>query len=404
MEKLITRPHFQRYLTLRFFLACGWHMQALVVAWTIYEITRDPLMLGMIGLAEAIPAIGAALPMGYVVDNMDKKSAIIIASVLIVFSAIGTGMLIQPDTLESIGQSATITLLFLMVVVNGFARSMYSPAMFAALSKVAPRQHLAQATAIGSGVWQAAMISGPLLGGIIYGQLGVFWAAIITLLILCVGSVSALGLPRMPAVVKQGLAKGLKADVFEGLKFIFSHQIILGALTLDLFAVLFGGAVAILPMVADVVLHVDASGLGVLRAAPSVGSVIVMAFLSMRPPTHRPFRTLLFCVTGFGLSTIGFGLSTVFWISVLMLFLIGAFDSVSVVIRGTLLQLHTPDDMRGRVAAANSMFISSSNEIGAVESGVAAKILGLVPSIVFGGVMTLVTVAWVKFGLKVREN
>lgn len=370
------------------------------MAWTVYAITRDPLMLGMIGLAEAIPAIGAALPMGYVVDNMDKKTAITIAAILILISAIGTGWLIQPVALEMIGEWSTIGLLFFMVVVNGFARSMYSPAMFAALSRVAPRDDLAQATAIGSGVWQAAMILGPLLGGIIYGQLGVFWAAIITLLFMCVGVAAAFGMPSMPAFVRQAKRNALRVEVMEGMRFIFSHKIILGALSLDLFAVLFGGAVAILPMVADVILHVDASGLGVLRAAPSVGSVLVMAFLSMRPPTKDSFKLLLYCVGGFGLATIGFGLSTVFWLSIVMLFLIGCFDSVSVVIRGTLLQLHTPDEMRGRVAAANSMFISSSNEIGSVESGVAAKLFGLVPSIVFGGVMTLVTVGVVKLRIK----
>jgi len=375
-------------------------MQALVVAWTVYAITKDPLMLGMVGLAEAIPAIGAALPVGYMVDRMNKKSAVKIACSLIFISAIGTGYLVQPLAINHLGQSTTIFLLLSMVVLNGFARSMYSPAMFAALSIVAPRQDLAQATAIGSGVWQAAMISGPLLGGIIYGQLGVFWAAVSTLISMCIGIVAVFGLPTMPALVRKTIGKGLRDDVLEGLRFIFGHRIILSALSLDLFAVLFGGAVAILPMVADVILHTDASGLGVLRAAPSIGSVLVMAFMSVRPPTKNTFRILLWSVTGFGIATIGFGLSELFWLSVIMLFFVGCFDSVSVVIRHTLLQIHTPDEMRGRVAAANTMFVSSSNEIGSIESGVAAKLIGLVPSIVFGGVMTLVTVGVVKWRIR----
>ncbi|NQW29611.1 MAG: MFS transporter [Ignavibacteria bacterium] len=400
MKQLIALPQFRAYLTLRFFLACGWHMQALVVAWTVYAITKDPLMLGMVGLAEAIPAIGAALPVGYMVDRMNKKSAVKIACSLIFISAIGTGYLVQPLAINHLGQSTTIFLLLSMVVLNGFARSMYSPAMFAALSIVAPRQDLAQATAIGSGVWQAAMISGPLLGGIIYGQLGVFWAAVSTLISMCIGIVAVFGLPTMPALVRKTIGKGLRDDVLEGLRFIFGHRIILSALSLDLFAVLFGGAVAILPMVADVILHTDASGLGVLRAAPSIGSVLVMAFMSVRPPTKNTFRILLWSVTGFGIATIGFGLSELFWLSVIMLFFVGCFDSVSVVIRHTLLQIHTPDEMRGRVAAANTMFVSSSNEIGSIESGVAAKLIGLVPSIVFGGVMTLVTVGVVKWRIR----
>lgn len=369
-------------------------MQAVVVAWTIYDLTKDPLMLGMVGLAEAIPAIGAALPMGYVVDNMEKRRAIRMATALIITSAISTGWLVQPHSVQELGVSTTVTLILAMIVVNGFARAMYSPAMFTALSHVVPREALAKATSMGSAVWQGAMVGGPMAAGLIYGQLGVDAAAIATVTLMLIGAVGAFGLPMMPAI--EGGTKGsLKDDVTQGVRFIFGNQVILGALSLDLFAVLFGGAVAILPVFADQILHVDASGLGVLRAAPSIGSVALMVWMSAHPPERNTGRILLYAVTGFGLCTIAFALSTSFWLSVALLVCVGAFDAVSVVVRATILQLQTPDEMRGRVAAANSMFISSSNEIGSLESGVAAKLIGAVPSVVFGGIMTLIVVATV---------
>ena len=393
MNPLLLAP-FRSFLMLRFFLAAGWHMQAVVVAWTIYDLTKDPLMLGMVGLAEAIPAIGAALPMGYVVDKMEKRRAIRIATALIIVSAVSTGWLVQPHSVNELGVSTTVTLILAMIVVNGFARAMYSPAMFSALSNVVPRDALAKATSMGSAVWQGAMVGGPLAAGLIYGQLGVDAAAIATVALMLAGAVGAMGLPVMPAI--DGGTKGsLKDDVTQGVRFIFGNQVILGALSLDLFAVLFGGAVAILPVFADQILHVDASGLGVLRAAPSIGSVLLMVWMSAHPPERNTGRILLYAVTGFGLCTIAFALSTSFWLSVALLVCVGAFDAVSVVVRATILQLQTPDEMRGRVAAANSMFISSSNEIGSLESGVAAKLLGAVPSVIFGGIMTLIVVATV---------
>lgn len=393
MNPLLLAP-FRSFLALRFFLAAGWHMQAVVVAWTIYDLTKDPLMLGMVGLAEAIPAIGAALPMGYVVDKMEKRRAIRLATTLIIVSAVATGWFVQPTSVQQLGVPTTVTLILSMIVVNGFARAMYSPAMFSTLSSVVPRDMLARATSMGSAVWQGAMVGGPMAAGLIYGQFGVGAAAVTTVVLMLLGAVGALGLPIMPPI--EGGTKGsLKDDVTQGVRFIFGNQVILGALSLDLFAVLFGGAVAILPVFADQILHVDASGLGVLRAAPSIGSVLLMAYMSVHPPERNTGRILLYAVAGFGLCTIAFALSTSFWLSVALLVCVGAFDAVSVVVRATILQLQTPDEMRGRVAAANSMFISSSNEIGSLESGVAAKLLGAVPSVIFGGIMTLIVVATV---------
>ena len=371
-------------------------MQATVIAWRVYEITKDPLMLGMVGLAEAIPAIGIALPMGYFVDKLEKRRAILLATVTVIFSALATGWLVQHESLETLGRDWTIGLILGMVVLNGFARSMYSPSMFSALPAIVPRELLAKATAASSTFWQAAMVLGPMSAGLIYGEFGVGPAAVVTVILMVLGLITIAGLPQIPPV--EGGSKGsLKTDLTEGLRFILKNQIILGALSLDMFAVLFGGAVAILPVFADQVLHVDASGLGVLRAAPSIGSVLLMTVLSIRPPERNTGKILLFAICGFGLSTICFALSTSFWLSVGLLVCVGAFDAISVVVRGTILQLYTPDVMRGRVAAANTMFISSSNEIGALESGVAARLMGAVPSVVFGGVMTILIVCAVAF-------
>ncbi len=371
-------------------------MQVLVVSWIIWSITKDPLMLGMVGLAEAIPAIGAALPMGYIVDKAEKKGKIKLALSIIVASAIGTGILVQPAVLSVVGSSLSVTLLLALVLVNGVARSIYSPAMFTALSATVPLEYLPRATALSSATWQGAMMLGPMAGGLLYGSCGVGWTAVVTVSLMLIGAAGVRYLPTMPAIVSA--SKGsLKADVVSGLRFILGNQIIVGALSLDLFAVLFGGAVALLPVFADTILHVDAKGLGFLRAAPSVGSVLMMAWLSLHPPNHRVGKLLLVAVASFGVATICFALSTSFVASLVILLLLGSVDAVSVVIRHTILQLHTPDDMRGRVASANTMFISSSNEIGAIESGVAARLMGTVPSVVFGGAMTLLVVAITAF-------
>ena len=387
-------PAFRSYLLLRFCMATGWHMQGLIVGWTVYSLTKDPLMLGMVGLAEAIPAIGAALPMGYVVDRLNKKVSLVVAAIVIALSAVATGLLVQEWSVDRLGVSTSITMILAMVVLNGFARSMYSPSMFSLLSVIAPRDLLARATAMGSTVWQAAMVLGPMVAGLLYGSLGVGSASLLTVAVMMVGLVGLAGIPSAPPVPTSE-KKRMRTEVTAGLRFILGNQVVFGALLLDMLAVLFGGAVAILPVFASDVLLVDASGLGILRAAPSVGSVLVMAYLSARTPTRNTGRILLLAVTGFGLATLGFALSTVFWLSAACLVLVGGFDAVSVVVRSTILQLYTPDDMRGRVAAANTMFISSSNEIGALESGVAARVMGAVPSVIFGATITLLVVAGV---------
>jgi MFS family permease len=382
---------FLAFIQLRFFLAMGWHMQALVVGWYVYALTNDPLMLGMVGLAEAVPAIGLALPMGYLVDGMDKRDGIRRSVLLILLSAFGTALFLHPVAVSMLGNQGVITGLLSMIVVNGAARALYSPSMFSSLGMIVPRDGIGRASAINSTVWQAAMILGPLVGGVIYGQFGVQTASAVFIGTMAIGALGAMRISPKPAVKREKQAD-MWGDVTQGLRFILSNPVIVGALSLDLFAVLFGGVVALLPVFASTILMTDESGLGILRAAMSVGSVAMMAWLSYRPVGRNAGRSLLISVAGFGCCIIAFGLSTSFWLSVGVLVLAGAFDSISVVIRHTILQLHTPEHMKGRVGAANTMFISSSNELGAVESGIAARLMGTVPSVLFGGAMTLLVV------------
>lgn len=387
----VMSAEFLAFIQLRFFLAMGWHMQALVVSWYVYALTNDPFMLGMVGLAEAVPAIGLALPMGYWVDGMDKRDGIRRSVLLILLSAVGTAFFLHPVATGLLGKHAVLTGLLAMVVVNGAARALYSPSMFSSLGMIVPRDGLGRASAINSTVWQTAMILGPLVGGVIYGQFGVQTASAVFIGTMAMGALGAMRITAKPPVEREKQAD-MWGDVTQGLRFILGNPVIVGALSLDLFAVLFGGVVALLPVFASTILFVDEAGLGILRASMSAGSVVMMAWLSWRPIRRNAGRTLLVAVAGFGVCILGFGLSTSFWLSVAMLVVAGAFDSVSVVVRHTILQLYTPDDMKGRVGAANTMFISSSNELGAVESGIAARLMGTVPSVLFGGAMTLLVV------------
>lgn len=384
---------FLAFLHLRFFIAMAWHMQGLVVGWYAYSLTHDPLTLALIGLAEAIPAIGMALPMGYWVDAWDKRKAMRLAIVLIILSAAGTCVAVHDTALEMLGPGGVTGCLLVMITLNGSARALYSPAMFSTLGRIVPRENIARASALSSTMWQSAMLSGPLVGGLLYGMHDVEAASYTVVLLMTIGSFGILWITPKPPVQQEAKASMLE-DLTLGIRFIFSKPVILGALSLDLLAVLFGGVVALLPVFAKDILLVDQKGLGLLRASMSIGSIVMMALLSWKPLGKNAGRQLLWAVAGFGLCILGFASSTAFWLSFALLLLAGAFDAVSVIVRHTILQLETPEDMKGRVAAANTMFISSSNELGAVESGVAAKVLGTVPSVYVGGLLTLLVVAF----------
>jgi MFS family permease len=375
----------------RILSAMAMQAQAVIVGWHVYELSHDPLMLGLIGLCEAIPAIGFAFLAGHVVDSQ-RPSLIYKMSLFILLL---NAFMLEISTLTSLNIDAhqRISLLFVGVFISGMVRSFTGPSVFSLISHVVPRPKLGQAAAMNSWAFQMAAIFGPALGGMLYSTAGstvafLFPTALLALSCLAITRFSASARAMKSSFAREAFLK----SVWSGIQFTMSQKVLLSTMILDMFSVLFGGAVAVLPMFSDQVLHAGSAGLGWLRAAPSVGSGIVALYLAVNPLKAISGRMLLWVVAGFGLMTALFAVSTHFAMAFLFLAMSGAFDGVSMVIRNTILQLLTPESMRGRVSSLSSIFITSSNEIGAFESGVAARFLGLVPSILFGGTMTLVVV------------
>jgi MFS family permease len=389
---------FRLFVLSRFLLTVGIQIQSTIVGWQIYDITQDVLALGMIGLAEAIPFMSVTLYGGHLADLFSRRKIILLSLGAYLIAA--TLLLLITLNLDNIHQLYGTLPIYLVICLTGIARGFAGPSFSAFVVQLVPRELLASAVAWNTTFWQAAAVSGPALGGIVYGILSsaftktigtaYTYGIVLTLVILamiCMGFIGEKLLPK--AEMKETLGERLAS----GIRFVFQNQVILGALSLDLFAVFFGGAVALLPAFAKEILHVGPEGLGMLRAAPSIGSVVMGLFLAHRPIKDNAGIRLLWFVAGYGLCMIAFALSQNFYLSLAILALSGALDNVSVIIRSTILQLLTPDSMRGRVSAVNSIFIGSSNEIGSFESGVAARLLKLVPSVIFGGTMTLLVVA-----------
>ncbi len=381
---------FRNFQLSRFMLTFAIQMAEVIIGWKIYEITHDKLALGLLGLAEALPFIVTSLYSGHAADtyNRYKIARITIVGITFCFAVIGFEMSGTTTLLQTYGPMP----IYLMIGLSGIFRGFMAPAYQSIFPQLIPRHLYANAATWGSNAWQTAAVLGPALGGLLYGFTNVQIAFSTSVMLMILSFFIFLRVPVQQTPPKEK-TESLYESLTAGLRFVFNKQEMLSAISLDLFAVLFGGAVALLPVFASDILHVGPQGLGVLRAAPFLGSVIMGFYLAFNPPTHNAGRNLLIAVTGFGLATIAFAFSENFFLSFGMLFLTGAFDNISVVIRQTILQTMTPDNMRGRVSAVNQIFISSSNEIGAFESGLAAKLLGTVPSVVFGGCMTLVVVA-----------
>jgi len=379
-------------------------IQAVVVGWQVYEITKDPLSLGLIGLAEAIPAIAVSLYAGHLADIVERKKIILVCVVTLVFCSV-TLLFFTLDPGAFLVARGPLAI-YVVIFVSGLARGFLSPANFAFMPQLVNRELYQNAITWNSTVWEGAAVAGPMLGGLIYGFFGITAAYMADAGLTLAALVCYALIPNraLPAVTEeQGIWEKIKA----GIRFVFSNQIILGAITLDLFAVLFGGAVALLPIFADDILHVGKVGLGFLRSAPSVGALLMAVYITHYPIRKYMGKILLGCVAGFGFCMTGFGLSTSFWLSLVLLVLSGAFDCVSVIARSTMIHTLTPENMKGRVSAVNSIFVGSSNEIGAFESGVAARLLGTVTSVVCGGMMTLAVVAvtgWKAVKLRQIDN
>ncbi|MET4075710.1 MFS family permease [Hymenobacter sp. UYCo722] len=388
-------PDFRRLVSARVLLTVATRIQGLVVSWQIYHLTNNPLALGLIGLAEAVPSIIVSLYAGYVADSVPRKRIVVPALGLLLLCAVALAVLASPYGLGLLAKDSLYTLpLYAVIFVSGIARGFMGPALFSFMPQLLPtRSLLSNAVTWNSTSWQASAVLGPAVGGYLIARLGVADSYVVSAVMLALALWQFGRIAGRPLPPTEGERLGLKENVLSGLKFIFSNQLVLAALSLDMFAVLFGGAVALLPVFASTILQVGATGFGYLEAAPAIGSVLMAVFLTYFPMQRRAGQKLLWAVAGFGLATIGFALSKNFFLSLFLLFLTGVFDSVSVIVRSTLIHLYTPEYMKGRVSAVNNIFIGSSNEIGAFESGAAARLLGTVRSVIFGGLMTLVVVA-----------
>jgi MFS family permease len=360
--------------------------QAVIVGWQVYSITKDPFLLGLTGLVEAVPAIFCALFAGHFVDIGQPKHIYLYCLVALTLNTLF--LLIVAGGHTALGEHTIVLCIFGGVFVSGLARSFAMPAAFSILPRIVSRSELPSALSWQTSVFQVGAIAGPAIAGLIYGGYGPHgaWWMPTGMIGISLLFIAFINLPRWERSEKKPRAF---ENIKEGWVFILTNKTLLTVMAIDMFAVLFGGVVAMLPAFADQVLHIGAQGLGMLRAAPAIGAILTALVFALRPMKTMSARRLLIVVTGFGLCMIGFGLSEYFWLSMFFLALSGAFDSVSMIIRGTLMQLLTPDAMKGRVSAVNSMFIISSNEIGAFRSGVTTAWLGLVPSVVVGGLITL---------------
>ncbi|MEN9909265.1 MAG: hypothetical protein RLZZ540_2414 [Bacteroidota bacterium] len=382
---------FNTFLFLRFAMVFAWSMQFIVIEWEVYSITKDALSLGIIGLMEVIPAVSLALFAGHIVDQKEKKG--LLMKCIFAFSVISFGLflLTWPTVVEGFSKQIILYSIYFLVFLGGLVRAFLGPTIFSLLSLIVPKKVYPNAATWSSTVWQIGSVVGPAVAGFSITLMGVHWSlclvfacSIMALLALSQISEKPILNPKIGEPVMQSLA--------EGIKFVFNNKTVLGAITLDMVAVLFGGAVALLPIFAQDILKVGPEGFGFLRAAPAVGAFMTMLITAYVPLSKNAGMKLLGAIFGFGICIIVFGLSTFFWVSLFALFFSGVFDGISVVIRQTILQIKTPDNMRGRVSAVNSMFVGSSNELGAFESGLTARLMGTVTAVVFGGSMTLLVV------------
>jgi MFS family permease len=390
------------FLSFRFFTTVAMQMKMTILSYFLYKLSGEAIALGMLGLYEALPRILLALPAGYQVERMEKRKAlsIVVGSYFILTLLLYLAMYnyqSQPSILTQV--------VYIGVFVMGIIGSMGMGASVALFSAIIPKDRMAQYSAMSSNAWQIGAIIGPILGGYLIKFSGSENAFLVVVLFLFIALLSILKLPRIESKLQNNFSindsiKKMK----EGLTYVKDNKVMLWAISLDLFAVLFGGCVALLPIFAKDILLVDSDGYGHLRAAMPLGAAITMLFLARNPIRNDTGKWLMIFVGLFGLATLCFALSRSFYLSLFILFLMGAFDAVSVVIRGAILMLETPDHMRARVTSVNSIFISSSNEIGAFESGFAAQILGTVRSVLFGGSMTLLFAAMAWNKAKVLRN
>lgn len=381
----------------RFTFIAALRMMGTLVAWWVYELTGDPFAIGLVGLSEVIPALSMALYAGHVIDKSEKRKLVLTG---VFFYAVAATILLFVSTsyIGSHFSNHTIALfIYAIIFCTGIIRAFTGPNFSAMLASIVPRQYLQNATTWTQGSWLSASVTGHAAGGFLIWKLGITGTLIIVCSLLVIAFFLFIQLKPKPPMAQSGEKKTWES-VKEGLRFVFKTKEILAAFSLDMFAVLFGGAVAMVPVYAKDILKIGPQGFGWLNAAIDMGSIFIIILLTFFPMKKKQGKKLMVAVAGFGICIILFALSTWFVLSFAALMIAGMLDGISVVVRGTVMQLKTPDHMRGRVSSVGSMFINSSNELGQFESGVAAKLMGVVPSVVFGGCMTLVVViiTWFK--------
>lgn len=386
--KTLQNVEFRNLLTGRFFIVIAFRMLATLLGWWVYQLTKDPFSIGLIGLSEVIPAVSCALYAGHVIDMNEKKRLLLICNYAYV---ILIGLLLIPAfynvELHFTGHEITYYI-YGVIFLTGIARAFLGPIAPAMLPKIVKKENLSNAITLNQAVFLISSVSGHALGGFLIEGFGIKWTLVAVIVLIIIASLFFWQLNKQHSEYKKESVNVVES-MREGVSYIFKTKEILGALCLDMFAVLFGGAVAMIPVYATDILKTGADGLGLLNAASDIGSMCIITILSIIPLRKNQGKILLVAVAGFGICIIGFGLSHLYWLSFMFLVLSGMLDGISVVIRGTIVQLKTPDHIRGRVLSANSIFIMSSNEMGQFESGLAAKLMGVVRSVVFGGSMTV---------------
>jgi len=387
---------FNIFLLVRFALVFAWSMQFIIIEWQVYSITKDPLSLGIIGLMEVIPAVSMALFAGHIVDQKEKRNLLAICTAAFSLISLGLFFLTLPSFVEDWSQKTVLFSIYALVFFGGFLRSFFGPTIFSLIALIVPKKLYPNAATWSSSTWQMASVLGPAFAGFTIAWIGVHWSLSIVFFLVLLSFFLVFLIKKKP-ILNPKIGEPIFQSLKEGIQFVYKTKAILGAITLDMISVLFGGAIALLPIYAQDILKVGPEGFGALRAAPAVGAFLTMLITAYIPISKNAGMKLLAAIFGFGLCIIVFGLSSVFWISIIALFFSGVTDGISMVIRQTILQLKTPDNMRGRVASVNSMFVGSSNELGAFESGLTARLMGTVTAVVFGGTMTLITVVTTGF-------
>lgn len=388
-----SNPGFRNFIIARFFFTLSMNMQGTLLAWHIYEITHDALYLGLTGLAEIVPFVLTLFVGGLAADRFHRQRIMLAAISGFLLISLMIYFLVASGT-----DSAGLWKLYVLIAMTGICRGFLSPAQNALLGQISGRKQLTKAATWNSAVFQSGAVIGPATGGFLYGMIGPVHSFLVVAILISVSVLLILGIRGIKAPAQQNQTEALFERLGKGISYVWTHKLLFPAMVLDMVAVLFGGVVAVLPLFADQILHTGPEGLGWLRAAPAVGSVLVSAILIRFPPGKNAGRRMIIAIVGFGLSNLLFALSSSFYLSLCLLFFAGMFDSYSMVVRGALLQIFTPDEMKGRVSAVNSIFIGSSNELGAFESGLAARFMGLVSSVVFGAFVTFAStgVAWFR--------